>query len=503
MNVTLVQDEISCFALALHTALTREETLEMIVPDACPDIVEIVDTDAAVHLRGKECAEGCVTLHGAAPCSVLYRPEGETGLRQLRAELPIQFTADLEGVTGQSRCVLLPRVTLAETRAVNPRKILIRVGLSFDLTAYEPTVLRCCTGVEDRETLGIEARTEQHSGAFAVHVGEKVFPYADEVQIPGSKPPMEELLRARCRPFCTESRLLGGKLVFKGGTAIQLLYLSPEGQLCTADFELPFSQIADVGPVAEGADFQVECVVTGSEIYPLDGEGRGLSVELELLAQIVVRETRALSVVTDAYSIHHAAAPEFAACLLPQLVERGLRRQTVREVIETAALPQGVCDVRAYVSQVTVGGGELTAELRLAVLYQTDEGGFAQALRQTVVKCPVEREADTLCVAACTVPEVDASAAPGGVEVRLGVDFQLLLLRQSRVFGLSAFALNTDQPLDQEGQPSIVLRQMAQGESLWEIAKTYLTTQAEIEQANGLEGEPAAPGQMLLIPRKR
>ncbi|MCD7844026.1 MAG: LysM peptidoglycan-binding domain-containing protein [Clostridiales bacterium] len=44
---------------------------------------------------------------------------------------------------------------------------------------------------------------------------------------------------------------------------------------------------------------------------------------------------------------------------------------------------------------------------------------------------------------------------------------------------------------------------MAEGESLWEIAKTYLTTQAEIEQANGLEGGPAAPGQMLLIPRKR
>lgn len=503
MNVKLIQNEINCYELLLHTTLAKEETLEMIVPDACPDILEIVDTDATAQLRGKECAEGCVTLYGAALCSVLYQPENGGCLQKLRAEIPIQLTADLERLTSQSKCTVQPRITLAETRAVNPRKVLIRINLVFDLNAYQPTVLRYCTDMEERDTFGIEQRMERQKGTFVVHVSERPFTYADEVQISGSKAAIQDVLRVRSRAFCSETRLIGGKLVFKGGTAIQLLYLSREEQLCSAEFELPFSQILDVGNVSDTADFQLDIAVTGCQCSQTDPEGRGLSVELELLAQAVIRESRELTVITDAYSIRHPGAPEFSTYLLPQLLEHGTRRQMVREVIETVSMAQEVCEVRAFAGPVKVGAAELSAEVRLMVLYLTEEGSYASVTRQIAVKCPVEIGENTLCVASCDLPELDATATAGGIEVRVGADFQLLLLEQGRFYGLSNFELDAEQPLEQENQPSIVLRQITEGETLWEIAKAYLTTQTEIEQANGLSAESAAPGQMLLIPRKR
>lgn len=503
MNVTLIQKEINCFELLFHTTVNREETLEMIVPDACPDILDIVDTDAAIQLRSKECGAGCLTLNGSVGCSILYQPESGGGLQCLRAELPVQFTSELERLTGQSRCMVLPRVTLAETRVLNPRKVLIRVGLAFVVTAYEPGAVRYCTGVEESESLGVEQRVERQRGSFATRVTERAFTYSDEVQIPGSRPAMAQLLRVRSRAFASETRLIGGKLVFKGGTAIQLLYLSQEEQLCMAEFELPFSQIMDVGETEEGASFQLELTVTGCQSSEEGAEGRTVSLELELLAQAVVLETRELSVVTDAYSIRHAGVPEFMAYQLPRLLEQGTRRQTAREVIETAVMAQEVCEARAFVTQVRVAAGELVTDLRVTVLYLTEEEHYASVSRQIQVKCPAELEENMACVPDCSVPEVDATATTGGIEVRLGVDFQVQVMEQSRVFGLSGFELDTEKPVEQEHQPSVVLRQITEGETLWDIAKFYRTTRAEIEQANGLDGEPAVPGQLLLIPKKR
>lgn len=503
MNATLTQNEIDCWEMKLHTTLNREETLEMIVPDACPDILDIVDTEAAPQLQSKECGMGSIALMGTAFCTILYQPEGEGRLQRLKAELPFQFSAELEQVTGLSRCIAVPRVTLAETRAMNPRKVLVRVVLAIEVTVYDPVLVRFCTEIQERETLGIECRSERSTGNFVVNVKERPFTCSEVVQIPGSRPPVEELLSVRCRAYDSEARLVGEKLIFKGGAVIHLLYLSPEGQLSTADFELPFSQIAEVGETAENTSFQLDVMVTGCQARAMEPEGREVSLELELLAQIVLREKRELNIVADAYSIFHPGTPEFTTYVLPELVEQSNRRQNVREVLDTAMVPAEVCDVRVQTGQVRPVGGELCAEIRMTVLYRGEDGTCAAAARSVQVTCPAEVPEGAQCVASCTVPESDASVTGGGIEVRLGVEFQMLVTRQQRLCGLSGFALDMDQAVASENQPSIVLRQLGEGETLWDIAKAYLTTGTEIEQANGLGTEPLKPGQMLLIPKKR
>lgn len=503
MNVKLIQNEMNCCTLTLHTVLKREETLEMIVPDACPDILEVVDTDAVPRLEGKECAPGALSLRGTAACTVLYQPEGGGRLCCLHAELPFRFNAELEQATGQSRCVVQTWVQQAETRALNPRKVLLRVNLAFDVTLYEPDVLRCCTGLEQREALGIEQRLEERRGSFVVHISERPFSCVEEAQIPGSRPAIGELLRTSCRAFVSESRVLGEKLVIKGGAAVHLLYLSREEKLCSAELELPFSQVAEIGTVEGEAQAQIVLCVTSSRVEETDDEGRGLSVELELLAQIVIRDERCFSLVTDAYSTCQPGLPEFASCPLPTLAEQGTRRQTVREVLETPAPTGEVCEVRVYPGPVRSAGDETAAELRLAVLYRGEEERYCEVSRMIQVKCPAELAEGSFCLGSCSVPETDAMPVSGGIEVRLAVDFQLQVLELREVSVLSGFSLEQDNPMTLEERPSVVLRQIARGETLWDIAKAYRTTEAEIIEANGLEEEPVQPEQLLLIPKKR
>ena len=64
MELELERTELNGCGTILDTTVCREETLEAIVPDACPDILRICDVEGTVCLAGKEAQEGRVELSG-------------------------------------------------------------------------------------------------------------------------------------------------------------------------------------------------------------------------------------------------------------------------------------------------------------------------------------------------------------------------------------------------------------------------------------------------------
>ncbi len=79
MEFELDRTQMNGYDTQMDTTLLREETLEMIVPDACPDILRVAETDGKVLLTRKEAMDGRVELAGIFKLSVLYVPDGESG----------------------------------------------------------------------------------------------------------------------------------------------------------------------------------------------------------------------------------------------------------------------------------------------------------------------------------------------------------------------------------------------------------------------------------------
>ena len=78
MELELDRTQRSGYEAVLDTTVCREETLESIVPDACPDILRICDTEGVVCLRDKVLQDGRVELSGsvrAASCLCGNWPE--------------------------------------------------------------------------------------------------------------------------------------------------------------------------------------------------------------------------------------------------------------------------------------------------------------------------------------------------------------------------------------------------------------------------------------------
>ena len=158
MELEFDRDVIQGYEVLADGTVCQEETLESIVPDACPDILRIVAVCGQAALNGQagQRGDGPGQRDGAGGDPVPARGGG--GLRRMETALP--FTAQLEapGLTDRGTVQACVRLRGAEARALNPRKVLLRADLAVDLTAFQPKEQVCCQGVLEPEANGVQER---------------------------------------------------------------------------------------------------------------------------------------------------------------------------------------------------------------------------------------------------------------------------------------------------------------------------------------------------------
>ena len=188
-------------------------------------------------------------------------------------------------------------------------------------------------------------------------------------------------------------------------------------------------------------------------------------------------------------------------------LDRGVRSQSVREVLETPDGIREIVDCRLAMGSITRTQEPrkqiFTVQSEVQILY-LDEGGTLFASQYPIeVSCAFDLPEDSLCLCRCEkVGDIYASPVAGGVEVRFSVDFSYCAMEQKDIMLLTDL-LPGEREERTGDQPSLVLRTLEQGERLWDVAKAYGTTVADIISANELPEEAAADGKLLLIPGRR
>lgn len=508
MELELNRRSLPGFDPAVDTTLFAEETLECIVPDACPDVLRILDTHGLVCLKSKEAGEGRVELRGVIRTSVLYLPDGADGVRKVEVSIP--FTCGTEAAGSHPGCPVMahPRLLTADARMLNPRKLYIRAEIAIDLQVFVPSTLVYSAGAEQEEALGIQQRLESCRTYMVTVVQEKPFTFSDDLPLPGGKPDIEELLRQRAALFCTESKVIGNKLIFKGQALLTILYRGEDQSLYTALFELPFSQIMEISGGGEEADCTLELFLSDL-VCQADGENRrSLSVSMGILAQAALREEREIELVSDLYSTTYKVECDGQEDGFRRLCESGCRRESIREALETPVGVKSVVDCWLAIGTVAQTWREaaltLSADVRATVLYIGEDDGLYALTRSVPAECQIEPEADCQCACRCTCTgELYATPSAGGLELRFPLDFLYRLEKRRTVREISAARLDREAPMDMAERPSVVVRRLESGEELWDIAKAYFTTVEEIMWANELADESATAGKLLLIPKRR
>lgn len=505
MELELRQETVRGWETVCRLALEQEESGEMIVPDACPDIWQVLDGEARLFLQRKEPQDGRGEFSGLLKTTILYQPEGEEGVRSMEVTLPFSASPELKGLTRRSILHVIPRVLSVDVHLLNPRKVLVRVGYCLSIEGFSPQTKSLTTAVEEAEDRGIHQKIGEVRSFQTVYVQEKTFTYQDAVVLPAGRPDPAELLRTRAHCTCTEARVIGSKLVFKGEAILQLLCRGEDGALFTGEFHLPYSQIMDAGEDSEEGMCHMDLLFTDVKCTPSSEDRRTFQVELAVQAQAVLRREVTACVLTDLYSTDYTLQPEEDTCPVLRLLGQGEEQENARETVETGAISGNLLDVQVRLGRASQNQeGEdwvLTQEVELVVLYDTSEGIAAGHQRASVQHRLSGQGAGTCTFTTELLREPTASPMGEGVEVSFPLAFHWLSLERQETPVIGRVMLGEKRE-EKERMPSVTLRAVRPGEDLWSVAKAYLTTDQEILEASGLTSEEIFPGQMLLIPRK-
>lgn len=512
MELELTRENLNVWEMCGESAVTQEETAETIVPDYCPDIARIITTEGKIFLHSRECRDGKGEISGVVRVTVLYTPDGESGIRMLEFSLP--FNAETDGKACPD-CTTLWAETeteYLETRILNPRKVFTHCKLVTRVSGYRRTQLSFCTDADAPPELCVEKKREEQHVSLLSQIAEKDFTFTDDLSLPTGREAAAEILSSRVSAAVTETKLIGGKLILKGAFAIQYLYRTQSNGCQSGSGELPFSQILEVGDGCEGMVPSVRLQLTGADIQvngSADEEGREISVVLYLHATAFLRTERELTLLSDLYSTLYSMSYEVSPLPLTTLSESMTRRQTVRETLEIGVVADTILSLSVTcggtVSNQENGMTTLRTSVVIRALYQ-DEGGVPLVAERTAdVSCQTELpENSTVTVKALCADAPQGTLSGSGIEARFPIDFQIFAVVRQKKVCLQSAKIASDTPKDLSQMPSLVLRCMGRQETLWDLAKKYNTTMAGIRSANGLEADAVIPtDQLLLIPKKR
>lgn len=476
---------------------SQELTQEIRLPEGMPDIGRVLCAWGQPVLRGKEWGGGRASVSGGLMVWVLYAPEDGETEQCMEGWMPFQINWELpeDSPDGTLRTRCLPR--FVDARSVSPRKLMLRAGVGIQAEALIPDTLHPAQPEPVPE--GIEVKQNTWPVQLVQEAGEKAFVLDEDLSLPASAPVPEALLCCRLNPKISEKRVVGSKLVFRGNGNLRILYRSREGQLHSWNFDLPFSQFAELER-DYGSDAQADVLLCTTALEPeLTEEGR-IRFRGGVTAQYRISDRQLLTLAEDAYCPGRELEVMRENLEVPTVLETRRENLYAEQTIPLDA------DLAVDVSFLpdfphlrrTEDGLVLTMPGQFQLLcYGPDSRLHGNAVRwEGSCTLPIGEDVE-LTVIPASGEQPDASVREGQVMLTCPVPLELTATVRQQLPMVTELKPGAAVPKD-PGRPSLILRRAGE-QGLWEIAKEAGTTVAAIARANGLREEPA-PQRLLLIP---
>ena len=444
MELGLQFTDLTCWEKTGHAAVSHEETMETSIAEYCPDMTRIVSACGQLYIREKTASEERAAVSGTVRVTVLYTSEESAGLRSLAVSVPFTCTAEDRQLASSQLIWATGRLLLVEAQAVTARRLYVRVLPEVTMTGFTRVPHRFCSGVEE-----------------------------------------------------------SSKLVVRGEVTLSALYRGQDQQLHTYEGELPLSQILDGAGLPEDGEYAARLCLTGGEVRVLRSDaGGGFSVTAELRLLLCAYRAAQCTCVEDLYSIRQPVRLEQETVTIPAVrPDRVLREETVEHLDFGGNRPFFfITDTDCAAASVTTEEGQtaLRTTVRTRLLYLDESDTPSVTERTAEVVLPVKEPVQGVSCGLSGAPEVQMGT--GGCDVRQVVAFLAEDTCPEPLQTVSGGELL--EPAEQECMPSLVLRRLLPGETLWDVAKQYRTDETLLRTVNQLEGEEL-PDKMLLIPRVR
>lgn len=488
---------------------------DFIIPDTKVDAVRIIHTVGELFLEETSVNNQSVWMKGKLAFSVLYRSDrSDKKLEVLVGSLPFQEKLNMDGVEDMTPLQMGGRLEDLSINLINSRKLGIRAVLEIEAVAKSSVEEEIVTGLCENKQYEQKLRTQELLDLIGTK--KDVLRVKEEVALPSVKPDIHKILWKCVQPINLESTVMESALRITGELRVGILYSSQSvGELqwfentVAVRGEIPWEGChrEDLIWVNYG---NITCDLEPRNDY--DGEAKILGVECAIELELKAWREKQISMLMDVFALDKELKLQTESRVYQKLrmtnhaklrISEQVLLEKGQENIMQLCMSQG----RIQVDDMCMTGDGVQVEGLLVVdlLYVTGNDNY-----------PIDHHRAAFPFSQL----IEISGANENTEFELNTTMEQLnvnLLDNSEyevkaVVGLHVMAVDhiqcqailsaTECEPDLESlakQPGIIGYVVREEEELWDIAKRYHTTVAELMETNGLQGENVEAGKKLLI----
>lgn len=488
---------------------------DFIVPDTMSDMAEVILDSGIIQLEPVKVQRERITVRGKLDFHVLYRKE-EGGLQALGGSIPFEEAINVPDLDEKDYVSVSWQLEDLNTEMIHSRKLGIKAIVTLEAKAeslYDTEAAVDVRGADDE--IHLQVRRERIPAAAIALRRKDTYRLKQDITLPGSKPVIERMLWTEMKLAGCQAKPLDGQIHLEGTLMVFALYEGGEsGMVQWVEESIPFSgevemqgATADMIPV-----IGLKLIHRDLEEKPdYDGEMRELSVDAVIELDVRLYEEQELELLQDLYATNREIVLDTGEAVFDRILTRNFGKCRVAEKVEMETDPR-VLQICHSSGSVKLDGMEVRENalavdgvLEVKLLYLTDED--ARPVQAATRLVPFHYEAETPGITEDSIwylepglEQLTAVMAGGGqAELRGVITLDLFVLQpETRQIILQAQV----HPVDTEkmkAMPGIVGYLVQPGDSLWDVAKRFHTTEKSILEANELTGDAIKAGDCLIL----
>ena len=488
---------------------------DFIVPDTMSDMAEVILDSGIIQLEPVKVQRERITVRGKLDFHVLYRKE-EGGLQALGGSIPFEEAINVPDLDEKDYVSVSWQLEDLNTEMIHSRKLGIKAIVTLEAKAeslYDTEAAVDVRGEDDE--IHLQVRRERIPAAAIALRRKDTYRLKQDITLPGSKPVIERMLWTEMKLAGCQAKPLDGQIHLEGTLMVFALYEGGEsGMVQWVEESIPFSgEVEMQGAAADMIPIiGLKLIHRDLEERPdYDGEMRELSVDAVIELDVRLYEEQELELLQDLYATNREIVLDTGEAVFDQILTRNFGKCRVAEKVEMETDPRvlQICHSSGSVKLdgVEVRENELAVDgvLEVKLLYLTDEDARPVQAATRLVPFPYEAETPGITEGSIWylepgLEQLTAVMAGGGqAELRGVITLDLFVLQpETRQIILQAQV----HPVDTEkmkAMPGIVGYLVQPGDSLWDVAKRFHTTEKSILEANELPGDAIKAGDCLIL----
>lgn len=484
--------------------------IDISLPDYCPDIERILKCRLCPQVSSAAIVGDRLDVDGVSVVRVWYLDSRKQSIRLCEQTVPFSCSFELKGdPDGAVPCVRI-KSDYINCRAVSPRKLDIHGAFSVGASVYGRGTRDYCTGINAPD---VQQQTSAATVSSLRGMTRQQFSLSEVLDIGKGKSTPEMILRSELTFTKGDCRAIDDKLMLRGEATLRVLYVTDieTGARDAMSFSIPVSQVIDVQGISDSTlnDISVEimsCDVSLKSEY--DENSTLISLDARLCACVFAYEERELTLITDAYSTDYELDTERSSCSVSRLLRVEDITLSLRDEMKTgdSNITRVVdlwCD--GISSICSSGSGVLNIKGKLTVsLFALDGDGVPFCCEKavdfsTTVECPDDGMTYTARTDIAAPSPSYRITGDNCIEIKADVVISAAIYGEGSMRCITSVSADDDRKKQRDEAAALTIYYAGEGESLWDIARSYCTSVEAIRNENRITGDTASRG-MLLIP---